>query len=36
MKKYAMYIGRWQKWKKGQELLNRQQIDKRKECLGCY
>ena len=27
MKKYAMYIGRWQNWHKGHEWLIRQQLD---------
>jgi nicotinamide mononucleotide adenylyltransferase len=30
MKKYAMYIGRWQNWHKGHEWLIRQQLDKGK------
>ena len=31
MKKYAMYIGRWQTWYKGHEWLIRQQLDKGKD-----
>lgn len=31
MKKYAMYIGRWQTWHKGHEWLIRQQLDKGKD-----
>ena len=30
MKKYALYIGRWQNWHKGHEWLMRQQLDKGK------
>jgi hypothetical protein len=30
MKKYAMYIGRWQNWHKGHEWLIRQQLDEGK------
>lgn len=30
MKKYALYIGRWQNWHKGHEWLVRQQLDKGK------
>ena len=30
MKKYAMYIGRWQTWHKGHEWLINQQLDKGK------
>ncbi len=30
MKKYAMYIGRWQNWHKGHEWLIRQQLDQGK------
>ncbi len=30
MKKYAMFIGRWQNWHKGHEWLIRQQLDKGK------
>lgn len=30
MKKYALYIGRWQNWHKGHEWLIRQQLDKGK------
>jgi len=30
MKKYAMYIGRWQNWHKGHEWLIHQQLDKGK------
>jgi phosphopantetheine adenylyltransferase len=30
MKKYALYIGRWQNWHKGHEWLIRQQMDKGK------
>ncbi len=30
MKKYAMYIGRWQNWHSGHEWLIRQQLDKGK------
>ena len=30
MKKYAMYIGRWQNWHAGHEWLIRQQLDKGK------
>jgi phosphopantetheine adenylyltransferase len=30
MKKYAMYIGRWQNWHNGHEWLIRQQLDKGK------
>ena len=30
MRKYAMYIGRWQNWHKGHEWLIRQQLDKGK------
>jgi hypothetical protein len=30
MKKYALYIGRWQNWHKGHEWLIRQQFDKDK------
>ena len=30
MKKYALYIGRWQTWHKGHEWLIRQQLDKGK------
>ncbi|MEY4332325.1 MAG: hypothetical protein RLZZ196_1063 [Bacteroidota bacterium] len=32
MKKYAMYIGRWQNWHAGHEWLIRQQMDKGKKC----
>jgi phosphopantetheine adenylyltransferase len=31
MKKYAMYIGRWQNWHKGHEWLIKQQLDKGKD-----
>ena len=31
MKKYAMFIGRWQNWHKGHEWLIRQQLDKGKD-----
>ena len=31
MKKYAMFIGRWQTWHKGHEWLIRQQLDKGKD-----
>jgi nicotinamide mononucleotide adenylyltransferase len=31
MRKYAMYIGRWQNWHKGHEWLVRQQLDKGKD-----
>jgi hypothetical protein len=31
MKKYAMYIGRWQNWHAGHEWLIRQQLDKGKD-----
>jgi len=31
MKKYAMYIGRWQNWNAGHEWLIRQQLDKGKD-----
>lgn len=31
MKKYAMYIGRWQNWHKGHEWLIRQQLDQGKD-----
>ena len=31
MKKYALYIGRWQTWHKGHEWLIRQQLDKGKD-----
>jgi hypothetical protein len=31
MRKYAMYIGRWQNWHKGHEWLIRQQLDKGKD-----
>ena len=31
MKKYALYIGRWQNWHKGHEWLIRQQLDKGKD-----
>ena len=30
MKKYSLYIGRWQNWHKGHEWLIRQQMDKGK------
>ena len=32
MKKYAMFIGRWQTWHSGHEWLIRQQLDKGKNC----
>ena len=32
MKKYAMFIGRWQTWHTGHEWLIRQQLDKGKNC----
>ena len=32
MKKYAMYIGRWQNWHKGHEWLINQQLEKGKNC----
>jgi phosphopantetheine adenylyltransferase len=32
MKKYAMFIGRWQNWHSGHEWLIRQQMDKGKNC----
>jgi hypothetical protein len=32
MKKYAMFIGRWQTWHAGHEWLIRQQLDKGKNC----
>ena len=32
MKKYALFIGRWQNWHKGHEWLVRQQLDKGKNC----
>lgn len=32
MKKYAMFIGRWQTWHKGHEWLIRQQLDNGKNC----
>jgi hypothetical protein len=32
MKKYALFIGRWQTWHKGHEWLIRQQLDKGKKC----
>ena len=32
MKKYALFIGRWQTWHKGHEWLIRQQMDKGKNC----
>ena len=31
MKKYAMYIGRWQNWHKGHEWLINQQLNKGKK-----
>ena len=31
MRKYAMYIGRWQNWHKGHEWLINQQLDKGKD-----
>ena len=31
MKKYALFIGRWQNWHKGHEWLIRQQLDKGKD-----
>ena len=32
MKKYALYIGRWQNWHKGHEWLINQQLEKGKNC----
>jgi hypothetical protein len=32
MKKYAMFIGRWQTWHKGHEWLIKQQLEKGKNC----
>ena len=32
MKKYALFIGRWQTWHAGHEWLIRQQLDKGKNC----
>ncbi len=32
MKKYALYIGRWQTWHAGHEWLIRQQLDKGNNC----
>ena len=32
MKKYAMYIGRWQNWHKGHEWLIEQQLNKGNNC----
>lgn len=32
MRKYALFIGRWQNWHKGHEWLIRQQLDKGKNC----
>jgi hypothetical protein len=32
MKKYALFIGRWQTWHSGHEWLIRQQLDKGKNC----
>ena len=32
MKKYAMFIGRWQTWHSGHEWLIRQQLDNGKNC----
>ena len=32
MKKYALFIGRWQTWHAGHEWLIRQQLDKGKDC----
>ena len=32
MKKYAMFIGRWQTWHKGHEWLINQQLEKGKNC----
>ena len=32
MKKYSLYIGRWQNWHKGHEWLINQQLDKGKNC----
>lgn len=32
MKKYAMFIGRWQNWHSGHEWLIRQQLDRGKNC----
>mgnify|MGYP000925787430 FL=1 len=32
MKKYAMFIGRWQTWHTGHEWLINQQLNKRKNC----
>lgn len=32
MKKYALFIGRWQNWHKGHEWLVRQQLDNGKNC----
>ena len=32
MKKYALYIGRWQNWHKGHEWLINQQLNKGKHC----
>jgi len=32
MKKYAMFVGRWQTWHDGHEWLIRQQLDKGKNC----
>ena len=32
MKKYALFIGRWQTWHKGHEWLINQQLEKGKDC----
>jgi len=32
MKKYALFIGRWQTWHKGHEWLINQQLQKGKDC----
>ena len=32
MKKYALFIGRWQTWHKGHEWLIEQQLNKGKNC----
>ena len=32
MKKYALFIGRWQTWHKGHEWLINQQLEKGKNC----
>lgn len=32
MRKYALFIGRWQNWHKGHEWLIRQQLDNGKNC----